>query len=143
MDLFSFDSLTFAFGHLFRKSFISVCLDVADTRCTVGIEQESKDFPHPIGIQPAGFYIFGTFCTGMELVCLAARPDFTPTCLFVLFASRTSFCKKLAAGPAVQTTSGNISGIGNNRFHQCSISVWENSLLIQKVASSPVKCSST
>ena len=68
--LFSFDGLTFSFGHLFGKSLFAMFLDVTDAGGTVGIEQKGEHIAYPIGKQLAFLYIMWTFGAGIELISL-------------------------------------------------------------------------
>jgi len=54
-----------------------------DTRCAVGVEQESEDFSHYIVVCFTGFDIHIAFCTTVKLFFLTALSDFAPSCFVV------------------------------------------------------------
>lgn len=71
LDLFSFDGLTFMFGHLFGEGLFALFLDIANASGTVRIKQEREYLAYPVGKQLAFFDIMGAFSTSIELVFLA------------------------------------------------------------------------
>ena len=93
--LFSFDGLTFSFGHLFGKSLFAMFLDVTDAGGTVGIEQKGEHIAYPIGKHLTFLYIMWTFGAGIELISLTTRTDFTFHCVCIRGISQSRTCGKL------------------------------------------------
>ena len=104
-------------GHFFSKSFASVCLNVADARSTVGVEQKSEDFSYHIVMRLAGFYVCAAFGTTAITFLQTALSDFTPACLVVLSASRTFPVKILTACSAIQAAGGDVFCGGGDCFN--------------------------
>lgn len=69
--LFSFNGLTFTFGHFFGKGLFILFLDIENASVTVRNKQKYEYFAYPIGKQLAFHNIAGTFSTRLELVFLA------------------------------------------------------------------------
>ena len=70
--LFSFDGLTFTFGHLFDEGLFALFFNIANASGTVRIKQECEYFAYPVGKHLAFLDIMGAFSTSIELVFLAA-----------------------------------------------------------------------
>ena len=70
--LFSFDGLTFTFGHLFGEGLFALFLDIANASGAVRIKQECEYLAYPVGKQLAFLDIMGAFRASIELVFLAA-----------------------------------------------------------------------
>ena len=68
--LFSFDGLTFKFGHLFGEGLLALFLDIANASGTVRIKQEREHLAYPVGKQLAFLDIMGAFSASIELVFL-------------------------------------------------------------------------
>ena len=69
--LFSFDGLTFTFGHLFGEGLFALFFNIANASGAVRIKQECEYFAYPVGKQLAFLDIMGAFSTSIELHQLA------------------------------------------------------------------------
>ena len=119
--LFSFDGLTFTFGHLFGEGLFALFFNIANASGAVRIKQECEYFAYPVGKQLAFLDIMGAFSTSIELIFLATCADFAPTCLFIMFASGAFFCQELTAGSAIKTASSYVLSVRYDSFHKRQI----------------------
>ena len=108
--LFSFDGLTFTFGHLFGEGLFALFFNIANASGAVRIKQECEYFAYPVGKQLAFLDIMGAFSTSIEL-----------TCLFIMFASGAFFCQELTAGSAIKTASSYVLSVRYDSFHKRQI----------------------